>query len=209
MALGDSYATLAELRSRVKITDATYTAEDTRLTAALAAASRGIEKVTGRQFNLAASATARVYYPQDMNWALVDDISSTTGLIVKTDSTGGATYATTWTSSDYQLEPLNGVVDGESGWPYWQLRAVGNFRFPCVWSVNTIAPLQVTATWGWAAVPAPVKEGCLILAEDIYKLADSPFGTGGYGQFGIIRARENPMVWQRVGPYARSPVLVA
>lgn len=209
MTLGASYATLAELRSRVKITDASFTTEDTRLTAALAAASRGIEKVTRRQFNDAGSVSARLYYP-DSDWcATVDDFSTTTGLIIKTDFDGDGVYETTWDATDYQLEPLNGIVDGETGWPYWVIRAVGGARlFPRFW-VGARAPLQVTAQWGWTAVPTPVKEGCLILAEDTYKLADSPFGVGGYGQFGIVRARENPMVWQRVGPYARDPVLVA
>lgn len=205
MALGDLYATLAEMRSRVGVTDAAFTGEDAKLTSALTAASRGIEKSCNRQFNLASSATARVFYPDSHCWATVDDISSTTGLVIKTDTAGDGTFGTTWTSTEYELQPLNGVVDGETGWPYWHIKAVG-LTFPCRWSR---ASLQVTAAWGWAAVPAPVKEGCLILAEEIYKLKDSPFGVGGYGQFGIVRARENPMVWQRVGPYARDVVLVA
>lgn len=208
MALGDSYATLAELRSRLGVTDATNTTEDAKLTAALAAASRGIEKVCNRQFNLASSATARVYYPDSRLRARVDDFASTASLAVKTDESSDGVYETVWTSADYQLEPLNNVVDGESGWPFYWIRAVGSQRFPCV-SATDRAPLEVTAIWGWAAVPTPVKEGCLILAEEIYKLKDSPFGVGGYGQFGIIRARENPMVWTRVGSYAYMPVMVA
>jgi hypothetical protein len=207
MSLGDSYATLAELRSRVGITDASNTAEDTKLTAALAVASRGIEKTCHRQFNVASSATARIYYP-DSDWKTnVDDISTTTDLVIKTDTAGDATFATTWASTDYQLEPLNGIVDAESGWPYYTIRAVGSYRFPCV-DVTTRAPLQVTAKWGWAAVPAPVKEGALILAEEVYSLKNTPFGVGGYGQFGIIRARENPQVYLRIAPYIHMPVLV-
>lgn len=208
MALGDSYATLAELRSRVGITDASFTTEDTKLTAALAAASRGIERMCNRQFNLAGSATARVFYP-DTEWKThVDDISTTTGLVIATDDGNDGTYETTWTTSDYQLEPLNNVVDGETGWPFYRIRAVSGRRFPCVSGVSR-APLQVTANWGWAAVPTPVKEGCLILAEEIYRLKELPFGVGGYGQFGIIRARENPMVYTRIAPYVDSPVLMA
>lgn len=206
MALGASYGSLADLRARVGITDAAFTSEDAKLTAALAAASRGIEKSTNRQFNVASSATARVFYPVSTCWALVDDISTTTSLVVKTDTTDDASFGTTWATTDYQLEPLNGVVDGETGWPYWQIRAVGANLFV---TTSRRASLQVTATWGWAAVPAPVTEGALILAEEIYKLKDSPFGVGGYGQFGIVRARENPMVWARIGPYARDMALVA
>lgn len=206
MALGDSYATLAELRSRLGITDAAFTAEDTKLTSALAVASRGIEKTCGRQFNLASSATARTYYPYREEWVEVDDFVSVTS--VKVDAGNDGTYEIVWASTDYQSEPLNGVVDGETGWPFWRLRAVGNNVFPIYYLATSRAPLEVTATWGWAAVPTPVKEGALILAEEVYKIKDSPFGAGGYGQFGIVRARENPMVWARVAPYARDPVLV-
>lgn len=207
MALGSDYATLAELRSRVGITDATNTTEDTKLTEALAAASRGIEKAAHRQFNLASAATARLFYPDSYCHTQVYDISSIASLVIKTDSAGDGTFAQTWASTDYQLEPLDGVVDGQAGWPYWTISAVAGLRFPCVYRTQR-APLQVTAIWGWATVPAPVKEACLILAEEIYSLKNTPFGVGGYGQFGIIRARENPMVATRLGPYVLDPVLV-
>lgn len=205
MALGDSYASLSLLRSRVGITDASFTTEDAKLTSALEVASREIEKACNRQFNAAATATARVYYPDSSWMARIDDFSALTS--IKVDYDGDGVFETTWASTDYQLEPLNGVVDGESGWPYYRIRAVGSYSFPCV-SVTSRAPLEVTATWGWVSVPAPIEEGCLILAEELYKLKDSPFGVGGYGQLGIIRARENPMVWARIGRYARDLVLV-
>jgi len=185
----------------------TNTAEDAKLADALDAASRGIEKTTHRQFIAAATATARIYYPDKDYRTKVDDFYTTTDLVIKTDTAGDGTYATTWSAADYQPEPLNGVVDGESGWPFYFIRAVGSYRFPCV-SVTSRAPLQVTARWGWPAVPANIKEGCLILAEEIYSLKNAPFGVGGYGQFGIIRARENPMVYARIHPYIDEPVLV-
>ena len=111
MPLGDSYATLAELRSRVGITDATNTTEDAKLTAALAAASRGIEKLCNRQFNLASGATARIYYPDSYMRTTVDDFTSATS--VKTDESNSGVYSITWATTDYQLEPLNGVGDKE------------------------------------------------------------------------------------------------
>ncbi len=207
MALGDKYATLAELKTRVAVGNeaALSTTYDARLNNCLDTASRAIEKACGRQFNVAASATARVYEPRSAYLVDVDDISTTSGLVVKTDTAGDGTYATTVAAANYDLRPLNGVSDGETGWPYYQIVAI-NYTWPCYWQR---APIQVTATWGWAAVPSGVHEGCLILAEELFKLADAPFGTGGYGQFGIIRARENPFCWQRIAPYARNRVLVA
>jgi hypothetical protein len=202
MAIGDSYATTAELKTRLRITDATY---DTQLGEALSTATLGIEHVTGRQFNDAGSASARVFYPDDDEVATVDDFHTTTGLVIATDTTDDGTFDTTWTSGDYQLEPLNGVRNGRTGWPYCVIRAVESLYFPCA----RRATLQVTARWGWSAVPAPVKEACLILAEDIYKLRDTPFGAGGFGEFGRIRARENPHVMTRIGPYMVDEALAA
>lgn len=202
MALGDSYATLVELKARLEITD---NADDTRLTDALSAASRGIEKFCGRQFNKATTATTRVYYPRAGCWVDVDDIHTTTDLVVKTDEGDDGTYETTWSTTDYQLEPLNGIVDGETGWPYSIIRAVASRYFP---ATSQRAPVQVTAQWGWNAVPASVKEATLVLAEDVFKLADTPFGAGGFGEFGRIRARENPHVAMLVGPYRRHVALV-
>lgn len=203
MALGDSYATVDELKARFDgLNDSN---EDVRLGDALASASRGIDQFCGRQFNKATSATARVFHPANRCRAEVDDFHTITGLVVKTDSGNDGTYETTWAAADYQLEPLNGIVDGELGWPYSTIRAVGSRYLPC----SRRAPLEVTAQWGWAVVPAKIKEATLVLAEDIFKLASTPFGAGGFGEFGRIRARENPHVVLLAGGYVRNPVLVA
>lgn len=203
MALGDSYATLSELKAYLRITD---TNDDNELTDALASASRGIESVAHRQFNDAGSATARVYYPDHARLAEVDDFHTITGLVVKTDEGDDGTYETTWAAADYQLQPLNGMVSGQTGWPWWEVWAVSSRRFP---SCSDRAPLQVTARWGWATVPAPVKQACLIVAAETFKLQDAPFGVAGFGDMGAIRVRDNPMAMKRLAPYVRNPVLVA
>lgn len=205
MALGDNYATLTQLKGRVGIA-VSDTAEDGDLNLALSTASTSIEDVCERQFNVVAVAAARVFEPLTTCTLLVDDISSTSGLIVAVDTGADGTYATTWASTDYELHPLNGVVRGRTGWPYTEIRAVGDYAWPSTWRR---APVRVTALWGWAAVPDPIETATLILAEELYKLKDSPFGSGGYGQFGIIRARQNPMVFTRIQPYLRSPLKVA
>lgn len=203
MALGDSYATMDELKDRLG--DINDTDDDIRLTAAVDAASRGIDTFCHRQFNKTTVATARVFYPDSRCRAEVDDFHTTSGLVVKTDEGDDGTYETTW-SSDYQLEPLNGIVDGEIGWPYSTIRAVGSRYYP---SCSRRAPLEVTAQWGWDSVPVNIKEATLVLAEDIFKLASTPFGVGGFAEFGRIRARENPHVVMLARKYQRDPILVA
>lgn len=205
MALGDPYATLDELKAHLGIA-LTDTADDAVLTRALGAVSRqGIEKFCHRQFNDAGTPSARVYRPDRHRLALVDDFSTDTGLVVEVDTGDTGTYDTTLTSADYVLEPLNGVVDGESGWPYWRILAVNTW-----WPLGHVHPsVRVTARWGWAAVPDPVKQACLLLAAEMGKLKDAPFGVLGFADYGPVRVRNNPIATQLLVPYVRDPVLVA
>lgn len=188
------YATLLELKKYLGISDGT---DDDELTGALASTSRGIDKHCGHSFTKDVTATARVYYPRG-HVARVDDFHTTTGLVVATDDGDAGTYGDAWAEADYQLEPLNGVVDGEPGWPYTRIRAIGR-SFPC----TQRAPLQVTAQWGWAEVPSPVKQACLIVAAETFKLKDAPFGVAGFGEFGAVRVRENPIACAKLHPYRR------
>lgn len=199
-----NYCTLEEVKSRVGIAP-TETAYDFEILTKLGSVTKGINRFCGRVFTRATTATARQYYPRDRCVVDVDDFYTTTGLAVATDSGDAGSYSTTVSSGDYQLEPLNGVVDGEEGWPYRRIRVVQTW-----WPLPRVRPtVQVTARWGWARVPEPVREASLILANEAFSLKDTPFGVGGYGQFGIIRVRDNPMAARLLMPYQRHPVLVA
>lgn len=202
MALGDAYATVNDMKSRLDREDGI---DENALQAALNTASRGIEKMTGRQFNKATTATARVYQPRSYRHVDVDDFHTTTDLVIETDDGDTGAFGTTWGASDYELHPLNGISDGEAGWPWSKVRALNSRWFPC----GQRASVRVTAQWGWAAIPAAVKESCLVAAVEIFKLKDAPFGVGGYGDFGIIRVRDNPFVARMLAPYARNTFLVA
>jgi hypothetical protein len=67
-----------------------------------------------RRFFLDSVASARIFVAPSGDYVLTDDIASTTGLVVKVDSNGDGTYPTTLTSSQYQLEPINGIAKGDS-----------------------------------------------------------------------------------------------
>lgn len=200
MALGTDYATLAELKAYANATKDTY---DDLLTDALSAASRGIETICHRQFNDAGSATARVYRPLHSTLVEVDDFHTLIGLVVKTSTAGDNVFDTTWTAAEYEPRPLNGIIGGQPGWPYNQLWGDGTRLFPAA----KRASVEVTARWGWAAVPLPVKQACLMVATEIYKSKDAPFGVAGNGTFGEIRVRENPLVMRKLSPYVIDPIL--
>jgi hypothetical protein len=156
MSLGDSYGTVAELEIRLG------QADDGRYAAALAAASRDAERYCGRQFNNVVIAAARTFQPRNRHVLLVDDFHTTTDLVIETDTGDDGTYETTWTAADYLLWPPGGLRDGVPGWPYERVTAVESLEFPCG---NARPSVQVTAQWGWAAVPAAVKDAVLAAAE--------------------------------------------
>lgn len=205
MALGDPYATLAELKQRLGI-DTSDTTEDTVLTAVLASATAAVNSFCDRQFNDAGTTSAREYRPATCDHVDVDDFSTTTGLIVAVDTGGDGTYATTLTASDYLTEPLNGIVNGQPGWPYSEIvHLTGRWPTP-----RTKRPtVRVTARWGWTAVPAPVKQATLIMAHETARQKEAPGGIGGFSDFGIIRVRDNPFAARLLMPYDRHPVMVA
>jgi hypothetical protein len=195
-----TYATRAELKSRMSITVTTW---DTMIDDVMESVSREIDGHCNRRFWVDDDVSARIYYPDSYRSAEVDEFSTTIGLVIKVDSTGEGTYATTWTSSDYELSPLNGVVDGEAGWPYRKIKPVGGQRFPTYDTEFRRAPLQVTAKWGWAAVPGPVKQACLILGEATFKSKDAAFGVAGFDGVGVVRVRDNPMAAAKLSKYRR------
>lgn len=193
------YATLAEFGDRYpQITDQT---DETILSSVLLAASRNIDAYCGRRFYADTSATARTYRATYPTMITVDDFSTTSGLVVKTDTGDTGTFDTTWTiTTDFVLEPSNGKANGLEGLPYTQILAVGARTYP----TSGYRPrVQVTAVWGWAAVPDAVTEATIIKAAQVYRRKDSPDGVLGGGDFGAIRISryEDPHVAGLLAPY--------
>jgi hypothetical protein len=172
------YATLAELKASVGILDAD---DDTELGYALGAASRLIDDYTGRQFGALAVAIPRYYEAfydiESRRWmARIDDLMVTTDLVVKTDD-GTETYPTTLAAdTDFRLQPYNAPADGR---PWTTIVASTSNTFS-----RDLRSLQVTARWGWAAVPAVVTQACLIQAGRLFKRKDAPFGVAGSPELG-------------------------
>ena len=171
---------------------------------AINAASRSIDQHCRRRFFADSSATARVFRSEGWDLCYVDDISTTTGLVVKTDTSDSGTFDTTWAASDYELAPINGVSSAGEAWPYEALRAVESRRFP--WGRRST--VEVTAVWGWPAVPVSVTEACLLLASRLYRRRQSPEGVVGFGEFGPVRlTRSDADVAELLRPYCRVGVL--
>ncbi len=196
--LTDAYATLDDLKLHLNVTEAS---KDDLLTRALNASSRRVDEHCHRRFTTDTSATARKYVARQQRRIRIDDFYETTALVVKTDATGDGTFDTTWVTSDYQLEPLDGIVDGRPGFPYWRIRAVGNNRFPIDFYGQ--ARVEVTAKWGWSAAPDDVEQATLLLAAQLYRLKDSPLGVAGESQHGVLRVRDVPHAKDLLIPFVR------
>jgi len=194
VAITNGYCTRANLTDQLRITD---NIDDNVLDRAINAASRQIDGRCGRRFYVDSSVTARTYAPINGYLVAVDDISTTTGLIVKSDTGLDGTYATTLVvSTDYQAEPLNCLVQGN---PITQIRALdANFYV----QADSRATVQVTAKWGWPSVPVAIAEATALLSARIFKRYDSPLGVAGFGDLGAITVRRlDPDVEQLIAPY--------
>jgi hypothetical protein len=184
---GTLYATVGELRASLS-NNANLDAG--ALAAALRAASRAVDdhcQRPGRKFWLDAATTSRTYRPADPWCCWVDDIGTSTGLVVKTDTDNDGTFETTWTAADYQLEPLNASTNGTAH-AFTQLVAVGDLTFPYLISYRRRPTVQVTARHGWSSIPDPVRQATLLLGARYYRRRDVPFGNeAGFGDFGPMR----------------------
>jgi len=186
MAITNGYATLTEIKNYMSISDTT---DDSLLEDLVESASRSIDRIANRRFYLDASASARLYRAYSNIFVFVDDIGSTTNLVVAIDSAGNGTYSKTLAlNTDYILDPLTSQSLNR---PYTQLTMVSNTEswpiFPGI-SQNGLRPgVQVTAKWGWPSVPSDINMACLILTADLYKRKDAPGGILGLGDLGVVR----------------------
>jgi hypothetical protein len=189
MAITRGYATLAQVKSALRVTD---NLDDTLLEMAIESASRAIDQYTNRNFYNAGTAV-RYYAPSNSLNVLIDDLIS----IVKLESMNDdeQVYDTTWASDDYQLEPLNGITDGFEQ-PYTNIRAIGDYVYQ---TLEGEATVKVTGVWGWSATPIQVTQATVIQASRIFKRLDSPLGIIS-GELGSMRvgSRLDPDVAQLV-----------
>lgn len=205
------YAEAADLKVRFTISDSI---DDTKIDSALDSASRAIDQHCQRVFYSSTAVTA-TFVPSDPYCLLLAETDVWRGDLVtvttlSTDATGDGVYETTWSASDYQLWPVNAAAGPEAR-PYTEVRAVGSQNFPMPYGRTRTNRVQIVGTFGWpTAAPSAVTEACLMLAAELFKLKDAPFGIAGVSEFGgAIRIRENPKVARMLMPYVRYPVLVA
>ena len=203
MTITNGYATRNQVKAALRIGTAD-TLDDDLIDNCVGAASRLIDGYCNRRFWQTGTAEARIFQAEDSFYCSIDDIAGT-ALTLKSSTQADGTFDLTWSRSDYQLEPLNGNLDGLT-WAYDKIRAVGDYLFPTVnANYGEQALVQVTAVFGWPSVPEPITQATIIQASRIFKRYDSPLGVAGFGDLGAIRVSRflDPDMAQLVEPYRR------
>jgi hypothetical protein len=195
LAITNGYCTLNELKASLRI-PVSDTIDDDLLELAVEAASRDIDQASERIFY--SLSDTRIFIPRDSSNTAIDDLVSVT--TIKTSTSADGAFDVTWTSSDYQLMPLNGVAGGMTV-PYDLIYAVGDYSFP---QSGQEATVEVVGTWGFSSVPTAIKQATVLLSARIFKRNDSPGGVMGFGDLGIIRVgRMDPDIDKLIQPYRK------
>lgn len=162
----------------------TGTAQDDNIDTAIDSASRLIDSICGRKFSQDESVVVKTFTPKSSIYLDTPDISTTTGLIVKVDDNDDGTFETTLTlNTDYIVEPTNPrVIKITGGTTYYEpynkitiLDTRSSERFDPSIKNN----VQVTAKFGYSAIPEDIKTATLIQALRYFKRKDTPFNTYG------------------------------
>ena len=176
MAITNGLTTLALIKATLGITD---TANDTELELSIEASSRQAEAHCGpgRKFWQDSAVVARKYFPAFNDIVVVDDISTLTGLLVKVDTSDDGTFDTSLTiGTDFQVLPVNAAAEYPvEPWTAIQLLDGTLSSFTALASGRP--SVEVTAKFGWSAIPTAVARACLVQARNIYKSQDATFGS--------------------------------
>ncbi len=176
------------------------TQDDTAISAAISAASRAIETYCHRSFEDSGSASARVYKGTNYKYIFTDDFNTTTGLVIKFDTGDNGSFDKTLVSADYEVYPYNSRSGGIPNYPYYRIDMT-NDDIPCTGDRPRV---QVTAQWGWSAVPSEITEACYLLASEYFFSKNAPFGVAGIQETGYaITVRSNPMVRRLLDPFRK------
>lgn len=198
MAVVNGYCSVDQLREHLGDTGSKIDID--LLERSITSASRAVDTFTGRRFWQDGTVKTRTYRPKDYYLTSIDDVSTIVGLVIKTDESLDYTWTTVWDTGDYDLLPDN-ADQGEAAYAWWKIAAVGDFTFPVS---STRRTLQVTAKFGWSAIPADVEYATLLKAAALFRRKDAPFGIAGVGDFGPMRiTRKDPDVIDLLQPFQR------
>jgi hypothetical protein len=197
MAITNGYCTLADVKAALRLTD---NADDVLLENSIEAASRRIDGYCGTFFyQKAATIDLFTRFPY---YCPIPDLASSV-ITLRTDDTGDGSFSTTWSASDYFLEPTDTVITGV---PYRRIVASGARTFPLLFDPSRPA-IRLTGTFGYPSVPDDVREACVLLAMRGFARYNSALGIVGFADMAITVRAVDPDVRDYLMPYRQMIVL--
>jgi hypothetical protein len=180
------YISAADLKSYIGLTGS---GQDTNISNAITAASRQIDRICNRRFWQDSSVQVKTFTPISNIFLEVPDISTTTGLIVKLDTTDDGSYDKTLTiNTDFIVMPTNPILLGTGSGehkPYTEIRIL-NTRSSERFDPSIINNVQITAKYGFAIVPEAIEQATRIQALRLFKRKDTPYNVFGNDETGTI-----------------------
>ena len=193
-----NYATLAQVKSALRITDQI---DDALLSTAIGAASRWVDSYCDRSFTKGTA--VREYVPTGrMDPLIIDDLASLDEIRIDEDL--DRTFGTVLRPIDFQLEPVNQRAAGQDDWPYTRIRPQEEGYWPI--ALEQRATVRVEGVFGWDEVPDAVREATILQASRLFTRLDSPLGVAGFGDMGAMRVsfKGDPDVLMLLAPFKRT-----
>lgn len=209
------YCGMEELKSRLSITD---TDSDYEIQLAIQTVTDWITNYCGQHFYRVTE--TRTFQPHSI-WELnIDPLVSDPDIVssadVSLDYDGDGVYEVDWgapgTNYMFKCYPETYNINAYGAQrPFNRLQILtsengenlaGNGGFlPFVWPYTHLNRVQITATWGWTMVPPSVSQAALMLAVDMFKSKDAPWGVAGMGDLGVVKVQSNPWVVELLREY--------
>lgn len=176
MAWEPDYITEDELKDYARIGD---DVDDVQVALAITSASRAVDDHCRRQFGKVAAPELRTYTARPdyskaargrTYWvADVDDFHTSVGLVVNVGTDVNTTHV---------LSPRNAQQEGR---PWTRIHFTADSEFL---PDGTADQLGIVAPWGWASVPATIRNATLLQGSRFLVRRNAPFGIAGSPELG-------------------------
>ena len=198
MAITSGYATLSEYKSWIAVRGlagsiGSDTSDDAVIEILIEAASRYIDRETGKRFYLNSTDETRYYTPEDTYLVKIDPLATVTSISV--DYTGLRSY-TALVAADYDLLPANAALDG---FPYTELEI--NTSLGSAYFTKVRNGVKIVGKFGWPACPMDVKEATLAIAQSLNGMRSGQTSGGKVTVTAagvVIRPEEVPVFAQKI-----------
>jgi hypothetical protein len=173
----NGYISLEDIKVRLGIDDNN---DDQKIIGMVAAMSRFVDTYCRRRFYVSSSDETRYFTPINSTYCRIDDLASITSLAI--DSGGNRAFATTWSTTDYDLIRQTTEL---AGFPYIGIQTTPNSQY--TFYPYYYRSVKVVGKFGFEATSAQldvIREATVLQVARMIKRPDAPYGVAGSGNLG-------------------------